>query len=98
MISAVVLPAGRAQRPSESNLSTSPGEKPPFQRILESALASALDEIVCVIDDLNVLWQQNKLAASRAQTRIDLGTFKLAIGANRLPALIHCRPPRTMFG
>jgi len=83
MISAVVLPAGRAQRASEPNLSTSPGEKPPFQRILESALASALDEIVCVIDDLNVLRQQNKLADKRL-----LGLLNPAAGRDRGASMI----------
>ena len=51
MLSAVVLAAG-AQRRGEPELFLPLNGKPVLQWLLESALASALDEIVCVLDDL----------------------------------------------
>lgn len=60
MISAVVLAAERAESTKESK-----GAKPPLQYVLESAVASALDEIVCVTADLNSARRQIKLSDER---------------------------------
>jgi molybdenum cofactor cytidylyltransferase len=55
MISAVVLAAGRSQRMGEQKLLLPLGGKPVLQRVLESALASDLAEIVCVVRDLKTV-------------------------------------------
>jgi len=52
MISAVVLAAGRAQRLGEEKLLLPLRGKPVLQWVLESALASDLDVIVCVTREL----------------------------------------------
>jgi molybdenum cofactor cytidylyltransferase len=52
MISAVVLAAGRAQRLGQEKLLLPLRGKPVLQWVLESALASDLDEIVCVTREL----------------------------------------------
>lgn len=60
MISAVVLAAECAESTKELK-----GAKPPLQYVLESAVASALDEIVCVTADLNSARRQIKLSDER---------------------------------
>jgi molybdenum cofactor cytidylyltransferase len=79
MISAVVLAAGRSQRMGEQKLLLPVGGKAVLQRVLESALASELAEIVCVvrsfeplrryvsITDERLLWLIN-YAADRGQS------------------------------
>jgi len=53
MISAVILAAGRAERMGEPKLFLPLGGKPLLQWVLESALASDLDEVICVARELN---------------------------------------------
>lgn len=53
MISAVILAAGRAERMGEPKLFLPLGGKPLLQWVLESALASDLDEVICVTRELN---------------------------------------------
>ena len=65
MISAVVLAAGRAERMGEQKLFLPLGGKPLLQWVLESALASALDEIICVARDLGPVRRQINLADER---------------------------------
>ena len=65
MISAVVLAAGRAERMGEPKLFLPLGGKPVLQWVLESALASNLDEIICVARDLAPVRRQIKLADER---------------------------------
>lgn len=65
MISAVVLAAGRAERMGEQKLFLPLGGKPVLQWVLESALASALDEIICVARDLGPVRRQINLADER---------------------------------
>ena len=65
MISAVVLAAGRAQRLGEQKLFLPLRGKPVLQWVLESALASDLDEIVCVTRELGPARQQLKLSDER---------------------------------
>jgi molybdenum cofactor cytidylyltransferase len=78
MISAVVLAAGKSRRMGEQKLLLPLGGKPVLQRVLESALASDLAEIVCVVRDLalrrhvslvneRLLWLVN-YAADRGQS------------------------------
>lgn len=79
MISAVVLAAGRAQRIGQEKLLLPLRGKPVLQWVLESALASDLDEIVCVtraltspqrqlnLSDERLLWLTN-YAANRGQS------------------------------
>ena len=52
MISAVVLAAGRAERMGEQKLLMPLRDKPVLQWVLESALASELHEVICVVRDL----------------------------------------------
>jgi molybdenum cofactor cytidylyltransferase len=65
MISAVVLAAGRAQRLGEQKLFLPLRGKPVLQWVLESALASNLDEVVCVISELTSAQRQLKLSDER---------------------------------
>src|SRR5919107_1683649 len=51
MISAVVLAAGRAERMGEQKLLLPLNEKPVLQWVLESALASRVHEVICVVGD-----------------------------------------------
>ena len=79
MISAVVLAAGRAQRLGQEKLLLPLRGKPVLQWVLESALASDLDEIVCVtrvlasarhqlnLSDERLFWLTN-YAADRGQS------------------------------
>jgi len=79
MISAVVLAAGRAQSLGEGKMLLPLRDKPVLQWVLESALASDLDEIVCVtrelasarrqlnLSDERLLWLTN-YAADRGQS------------------------------
>ena len=65
MISAVVLAAGRAQRLGEEKLLLPLRGKPVLQWVLESALASDLDEIVCVTRELASVRRQLNLSDER---------------------------------
>jgi molybdenum cofactor cytidylyltransferase len=79
VISAVVLAAGQAQRLGQPKLFLPLRGKPVLQWVLESALASDLDEIVCVtrelrsaqrqldVSDERLLWLTN-YAADRGQS------------------------------
>lgn len=53
MISAVILAAGRAERMGEPKLFLPLGGKPVLQWVLESALDSDLDEVICVTRELS---------------------------------------------
>ncbi|HYY25646.1 MAG TPA: nucleotidyltransferase family protein [Candidatus Udaeobacter sp.] len=52
MISAIVLAAGRARRMGEQKLLLPLRDKPVLQWVLEGALASNVDEVICVVRDL----------------------------------------------
>jgi len=65
MISAVILAAGRAERMGEAKLFLPLGGKPVLQWVIESTLASDLDEIVCVTRELESARRQIKLADER---------------------------------
>jgi len=65
MISAVILAAGRAERMGQQKLFLPLGSKPVLQWVLESALASDLDEIVCVTRDLGLVRRQIPIADER---------------------------------
>ncbi|HEV8723604.1 MAG TPA: nucleotidyltransferase family protein [Candidatus Binatia bacterium] len=65
MISAVVLAAGRAQRLGQEKLLLPLRGKPLLQWVLESALASDLDEIVCVTRELASARRQLNLSDER---------------------------------
>ena len=65
MISAVILAAGRAERMGEAKLFLPLGEKPVLQWVIESALASDLDEVICVSRELESARRQIKLADER---------------------------------
>jgi molybdenum cofactor cytidylyltransferase len=79
MISAVVLAAGHAHRLGQEKLLLPLRGKPVLQWVLESALASELDEIICVmreltstqrqlgVSDERLLWLTN-YAADRGQS------------------------------
>ena len=65
MISAVVLAAGRAEIKGEQKLFLPLGDKPVLQWVLESALASDLDEIICVMRDFAPVRRQIHLTDER---------------------------------
>lgn len=65
MISGVVLAAGRAERMGEQKLLLPLGGKPVLQWVLESALASDLHEVICVVRDLAAVPQQISHVADR---------------------------------
>jgi len=65
MISSVVLAAGRADRTGEQKLLLPLGGKPVLQWVLESALASDLHEIVCVVRDLEAVRRRISLSDER---------------------------------
>ena len=65
MISAVILAAGRAERMGEQKLFLPLGGKPVLQWVLESALASDLDEIICVTRDFAPVRRQIALTDER---------------------------------
>jgi molybdenum cofactor cytidylyltransferase len=65
MISAVILAAGRAERMGEQKLFLPLGGKPVLQWVLESALASDLDEIICVTRDFAPVRRQITLTDER---------------------------------
>ena len=65
MISAVILAAGRAERMGEQKLFLPLGGKPVLQWVLESALASDLGEIICVVRDLTAVRREIRLADER---------------------------------
>jgi molybdenum cofactor cytidylyltransferase len=65
MISAVVLAAGRAERMGEQKLLLPLNEKPVLQWVLESALASSVHEVICVVRDLKAVRQRIMLRHHR---------------------------------
>ena len=65
MISAVILAAGRAERMGEPKLFLPLGGKPVLQWVIESALASDLDEVICVSREFKSARRQIKLADER---------------------------------
>ena len=65
MISAVVLAAGRAERMGEQKLLLPLNDKPVLQWVLESALASNVHEVTCVVRDLKVVRQRITLSHYR---------------------------------
>ena len=65
MISAVILAVGRAENMKEAKATQPPGGKPVLQCVLESAVVSALSEIICVTADLNYARRQIKIADDR---------------------------------
>jgi molybdenum cofactor cytidylyltransferase len=65
MISAVVLAAGRAERMGEQKLLLPLHDKPVLQWVLESALSSRLQEVICVVRDLKLVRQRITLAHDR---------------------------------
>ena len=65
MISAVVLAAGRAERMGEEKLLLPLRGKPVLQWVLESALASQLREVICVVRNLEGVRRNISLAAER---------------------------------
>jgi molybdenum cofactor cytidylyltransferase len=65
MISAVVLAAGRAERMGEQKLLLPLNDKPVLQWVLESALSSSVQEVICVVRDLKPLRQRIILAHDR---------------------------------
>jgi molybdenum cofactor cytidylyltransferase len=65
MISAIILAAGRGERMGESKMFLPLGGKPVLQWVLESALASDLDEVICVTRELNSARRQINVADER---------------------------------
>lgn len=65
MISAVILAAGRAERMGEPKLFLPLGEKPVLQWVLESALDSDVDEVICVTRELSSARRQINLTDER---------------------------------
>jgi len=65
MISAVILAAGRAERMGEPKLFLPLGEKPVLQWVLESALESDLDEVICVTRELSSARRQINIVDER---------------------------------
>ena len=65
MISAIILAAGRGERIGESKMFLPLGGKPVLQWVLESALASDLDEVICVTRELNSARRQINVADER---------------------------------
>ena len=65
MISSIVLAAGRAENMGEQKLLLPLRGKPLLQWLLESALASDLHEIVCVVRDLSAVRRRISLADER---------------------------------
>jgi molybdenum cofactor cytidylyltransferase len=65
MISAVVLAAGHAQRLGREKLLLPLRGKPVLQWVLESALASELDEIICVMRELTSTQRQLNISDER---------------------------------
>ena len=65
MISAIILAAGRRERIGESKMFLPLGGKPVLQWVLESALASDLDEVICVTRELNSARRQINVADER---------------------------------
>src|ERR671914_1596623 len=65
MISAVVLAAGKAQSSGEQKLLLPLRGKPVLQWVLESALASDLHEIICVVRDLEGVRRKISLVDER---------------------------------
>jgi len=65
MISAIILAAERSERMGEPRLFSPLGGKPVLQWILENALASDLDEVICVTRELNSARRQINIADER---------------------------------
>jgi molybdenum cofactor cytidylyltransferase len=65
MISVVVLAARRSRQLVEQNAPAPLTDKPVLQRILENVLASEVDEVICVADDLAAARREIKLTDRR---------------------------------
>jgi molybdenum cofactor cytidylyltransferase len=65
MISAVILAAGRADQMGEPKFFLPLGGKPVLQWVLQSALASQLGEVICVVRDLGAVRRQIRIADER---------------------------------
>lgn|SRR5574341_181908 len=65
MISAVILAAGRAEKMGEQKVFLPLGGKPVLQWVLETALASDLDEIICVARDFGPVRREIGMADER---------------------------------
>jgi molybdenum cofactor cytidylyltransferase len=104
MISAVVLAAGRAQRLGEQKLFLPLRGKPVLQWVLESALASNLDEVVCVISaltsaqrqlnlsDERLLWLTNYAADRGQSTSVISGLWATNPGSDGVMFLVGDQP------
>jgi molybdenum cofactor cytidylyltransferase len=73
MISAIVLAAGRAERMGEQKLLLPLGDRLVLQRVLESALAANLHEVICVVRDLGAIRQQISLVDERLYWLVNYG-------------------------
>ena len=65
MVSSVILATGRIDRIGEQELLRPLRDKPVLQWVLESALASDLHEIVCVVHDLEAVRRKISLVDER---------------------------------
>jgi molybdenum cofactor cytidylyltransferase len=87
MISTVVLAAGRSRQPAKHNLTLPLEDKPALQWILENVLASAVDEVICIADDLaaarreiniidrRLIWHLNTAAGQAQSTAVIAGLW-----------------------
>lgn len=87
MISTVVLAAGRSRQPAKQNLTLPLEDKPALQWILENVLASAVDEVICVADNLEaahreinivdrrLIWHLNTAAGQAQSTAVIAGLW-----------------------
>ena len=76
MISAVILAAGRAERMGELKLFLPLGGKPVLQWVLESALASDLDEIICVTRDFGPVRRQITLTDEQKSAYVTIARVR----------------------
>ena len=65
MISTVVLAATRSRQAAEQKAPLPPKDKSMLQSILENVLASEVEEVICVTDDLETARRDIKLVDSR---------------------------------
>ena len=65
MLSAIILAAGQAQRMGEPKLLLPLRDKPLLQWVLQSALRSQIDEVICVVRDLDAIYRQMPLVDPR---------------------------------
>src|SRR5512134_265939 len=104
MISAVILAAGRSQRMGEQKLLLPVGGKAVLQRVIESALASELGEIVCVvrsfeplrryvsITDERLLWLLNYAADRGQSTSVIAGLWAIHPDSEGVMFLVGDQP------